>query len=309
MLHRRVVIAFALTVAALVAAPGVAYAATAPSSGSQPQKSRAATGTYNLDFTLPTAGKSGCEVCHSDQNLVRIVEGRTKSMFVDVEVLRQSAHAKLACTQCHIDFAYKTPHAKGKEVSAWRETAKLSCKNTGCHTNAYDLVNEGAHAATYRKAVNAGTAKSNYPPPLCGDCHGGHDIAVLKDNPSAKAALHSRGMEMCGKCHPEQTGNYADYYHGAAYQKGAQDSPACWQCHNSHDVYPSSDRRSPTYVDNLPQTCGRCHGSVNEQYTDYAKFIHGRQQVLDENPAWVFIGNVKQTIEGAITHVRSWFST
>lgn len=296
-------------VVAVAATPGVAHAAEATTPAT-PEKSRAATGTYNLDFTLPTAGKSGCEVCHSDKNLVRIVNGQTKSMFVDVDVLKLSAHAKLACTQCHLDFAYKTPHQKGKVDNGWRETAKLSCKSIGCHTAEYDQVNQGAHSQTYRKGVNTSVAKkSSYQPPLCGDCHGGHDIQVLKDNPSAQAALHARGIEMCGKCHPQQTGNYADYYHGAAYQRGAQDAPACWQCHNAHDVYPSGDRRSPTYADKLSETCGRCHGNVNEQYTDYAKFIHGRQEVLNENPAWMFIGTVKQTIEGAITEVRSWFST
>ncbi len=31
---------------------------------------------YDLSFTLPTAGKSGCMVCHADQNLGR-VEGST----------------------------------------------------------------------------------------------------------------------------------------------------------------------------------------------------------------------------------------
>lgn len=304
---RRLCIALTLVVAALFSATSAAYAANASST---PEKSRAATGTYNLDFTLPTAGKSGCEVCHSDPNLVRIVNGQTRSMFVDVAILRESAHAKLACTQCHLDFAYNTPHNKGRPDDTWKSVAKLSCKSTGCHPTEYDQMNQGAHSATYRQGINSSSgSKSGYPAPTCGDCHGGHDIAILKNNPTAQAALHARGIKMCGTCHPQQTGDYADYYHGAAYQKGAPDAPACWDCHNAHDVYPSSDRRSPTYVDNLPQTCGRCHGSVNEQYTDYAKFIHGRQQVLNENPAWMFIGTVRQTIEGAITRVRSWFST
>ncbi|MBI5231475.1 MAG: hypothetical protein HY876_04835 [Coriobacteriales bacterium] len=308
MLHHRVTIALATALVALLAVPAVAYAA--------PAKSRAETGTYDLDFTLPTAGKSGCEVCHGDKNLVRIEDGQATSMYVNTELLKKSAHAKVACTQCHTDFAFKAPHQNAK-TDEWKRIAKMSCRNRGCHTAQYEQMNLGAHTAAFyknREAQAASSGDKKKQPPLCGDCHGGHDIAPLKDNPVAQRALHARGLKMCGECHEEQTGTYADYYHGAAYQRGAADAPACWQCHKAHEVYPTGDRRSPTNERNLLETCGgsaaggaQCHTDINKEFVAYAPFIHGRKQVVEENPAWTLIDNVKVQIQDVFDQVRSWF--
>jgi hypothetical protein len=124
--------AFALVV--LLAVPGIAVAASSSSTDAT---------SNGLDFTLPTAGKSGCTVCHEDPNLVRIRRGKLQSLYVNTAQLEKSAHADVACTSCHVDFAYKVPHKNAAEGN-WRNIAKLSCKN--CHKEEFADITASSHA-------------------------------------------------------------------------------------------------------------------------------------------------------------------
>jgi len=296
-------------IAALLWAPGIAVAQSATQPGassaapyvSPSTASAVTTATYDLSFTLPTAGKSGCMVCHGDPNLVRIVNGRTVSMFISTAVLNNSAHANVQCTGCHLDFAYSVPHANAAS-NAWRDVAKSACKN--CHKEAFTAYSKGAHspaptsAGTQRTTTTSGVKRK----PLCGDCHGSHDIQKLKGNPAGQEALHSRGKEICGNCHLDFWDNYDDYYHGRAYKRGAPDAPACWQCHAAHDILPSTDRRSSVNQVNLVETCGQCHtNQPNEAYTSYSVLIHKRSEQVAANPLAAFW-------QQAISIIRSWFS-
>ena len=174
--------------------------------------------TYDLSWTLPTAGKSGCLVCHGDQNLVRIQDGRSVALYVSYQTLQSSAHANVPCTGCHADFAFKTPHTNTK-TDAWKAVAKSSCKN--CHKSEFAAYTAGIHSPARPPGIKvAASSAKGKPIPLCGDCHGGHDIQTLKDNPEAQRKFHASAMEMCGQCHTAEAGNYADYYHGAGIQGG-----------------------------------------------------------------------------------------
>ncbi len=282
-------IALAVTAAAALAVLAL--------SGTSPARAQ----DYDLNFTLPTAGKSGCMVCHADKNLVRLRGSDFVSYWVDGAVLDASAHAKIMCTGCHVDFAYKAPHNIGQ--TDWRRTAKLSCKN--CHKEAFEAYSKGSHSVSTKPGEREDPKADQKP--LCGDCHGGHDIWVLKDNPAGKAQLHARGFEVCGKCHKKEWLNYDDYYHGAAFKKGAPDAPSCWQCHGSHDLLPSDDRRALTNEAHLVQTCGQCHPTANEEYVAYSKFIHGKQEELERNPAYSVVSRARQVFSGFLSPVRSLF--
>ncbi len=257
--------------------------------------------TYDLTWTLPTAGKSGCTVCHSDKDLVRIQAGKTVSLYVNTAVLKNSAHKDVPCTGCHVDFAFKAPHSNVSKVgNEWRAVAKLSCKN--CHRNEFSEFTAGAHSPTTlsgRVATSTvgrpNSSAPGMPKPYCGDCHGGHSIAA-SDNVVAMRLVHATGIEMCGKCHKESTASYQDYYHGAAYREGAPDAPACWDCHNTHKILVSSDRQSSVYSDRLYDTCNKCHRDPRDGYTAYARLIHGKQAVLDSNPVIAWLKLAQQQI-------------
>jgi hypothetical protein len=274
-----------------------------------PPGAKASTATYNLDWTIGVSGKSGCLVCHGDRNLVRIVNGRVTSLFVDSAVIDASAHAQTLCTDCHVDFAYKTPHPTTVASDEWRILAKSACKN--CHrdkflewaNSAHSTAGSPAPTGTADATTTVGAPNSSAPGkprPLCGDCHGGHAIPSRTDT-AAVEAIRGSALEMCGKCHTEAASTYTDYYHGAAYRRGAKDAPACWQCHNTHLVLPSANRLSWSNPDNLVTTCGQCHksGVLNDQYTSYSKLVHRKEVVLSENPVWAVAHSARQAISNA----------
>jgi len=306
-----------LTAALVLSAASYAVAAPTTSITATPSLVTTTTGstklkvTYDLSWTLPSAGKSGCTVCHDDRDLQRIQAGKIVSLYVNTDVLKSSAHKDVPCTGCHTDFAFKVPHANVSTTGEeWRQTAKLSCKN--CHAAAFADYSASSHSPTglpgqTKGALGApGSSAPGIAKPLCGDCHGGHSIAA-SNNVEAMAQLHSTGLEMCGKCHARDTDNYADYYHGAAYRRGAPDAPACWDCHGAHKELPSTDRQSMVYKDKLYDTCHKCHTDPGDGYIGYAEFVHGKSDVLKANPAYTVLTSVKTTVMGWVEKFRSVF--
>ncbi len=245
---------------------------------------------YDVDFTLPTNAKAGCQVCHGDPDLVRLKDGKLVSFWIDPLVTDASAHTTVQCTGCHLDFAFKTPHpTKGND---WQTEAKSSCQN--CHLDQSALVARGSH----RAGVLPGEKPDPKAPakPLCGDCHGSHSIRQLTDSPEGKAALREQGWQVCGKCHEDYWDNYDDYYHGAAYKRGAKDAPACWDCHNAHDTLPSKDKDSSLNERHIVETCRACHKDANEDYVEYAKLIHRRDEIAEDFFLYRWISTARDAV-------------
>jgi nitrate/TMAO reductase-like tetraheme cytochrome c subunit len=253
-------------------------------------------------------------VCHADKNIRTVKNGQVVSLYVDAAVLESSAHATLLCTDCHVDFAYKTPHPNASASENWRILAKSACKN--CHRVEYLEWAKSAHstANTPGATSTVGAVNSSAPGkprPLCGDCHMGHSMPSKNDT-EAQAALHASALTRCGDCHVLAASNYTDYYHGAAYRQGAPDAPACWQCHNTHFVLPSKDRSSWTNQDNLDTTCGQCHKAIGAAvagpgYTQYAVLIHRQQAEVQSNPIVAMVNKATQTVGAAFDKVISTF--
>jgi hypothetical protein len=301
-LMRAAVVAAALSALAM-AWPVVAFgqAASVPATvPAVPSKimTAAPLGQWALDFTLPTFGKSGCLVCHGDPKLVVPKGGADVSFWIDEAAYDRSAHARVVCTGCHTDFGYKAPHTSTVD---WKTTSKQSC--VACHAAQFRDYADGAHAV--RPTADRKPDPKAASKPLCGDCHGGHFMARLKDNPAGKALLRTQGQQMCGRegCHKDYWDNYNDYYHGAAYKRGAADAPVCWDCHGAHTVIVSTSTLSPTNTRNIATTCGngargdlKCHEGASEDLSGYVKLIHRKSDVLAANPLYAVI----QT-------VRSWF--
>ncbi|MDZ4166697.1 MAG: hypothetical protein U1E08_03255 [Coriobacteriia bacterium] len=278
-ISQRIAVGFFLAVA--LVAPAAAY-------GQGVSPSVSPTAPYELDFTLPTESKSGCLVCHGDPALVRVRDGVVMSYYIDDATIEASAHIDQQCVGCHLDFTYKAPHGNGE----WVTTAKTACRN--CHEEQSRAFGVGVHRATVPNGNGGSVETTTAPKPLCGDCHGSHDILMLTDNPDGQEAIHADGWEVCGSCHEDYWDSYDDYYHGAAYKRGAKDAPACWDCHGWHDILPSSERGSSVHESHLVETCGQegCHVGVDENYTSYAVFIHGRSTITDDNPLIALVRSV-----------------
>ncbi len=307
MRSRLAIAAFLAVIAAGMIAPA-AFAVTSATTTS----SESATRTYDFDFTLPTAGKSGCQVCHGDKNLVKPSGDSTVSLYVDQAELDASAHVNTVCSGCHVDFAYETPHENVASGDDWRATAKLACKNCKQHQPQFTDYASGAHSPAPRPGETesqtvAGRQAEGKPlyVPYCGDCHGSHAIPSKNDT-EARLAYQDQGIKVCGGCHTKQSDSYADYYHGAAYREGAPDAPACWDCHGTHEILPAADKRSMVNEQHIVETCGQegCHINVLEQQTqfiEYAAFIHGRKDEMQDNPLVAFY-------QSALETVSSWFN-
>jgi len=253
---------------------------------------------YDLDFTLPTAAKAGCGVCHGDPDIARVKDNEVVSFYVDPEAMERSAHAGTSCSGCHLDFAFTLPHLPvGVD---WREEAKSSCKN--CHREQSVDYGRSIHGSSLDDAIQAATdSGSDADRPLCGDCHDGHGTPTLTDSPEGQAYLHGRGLETCGRCHTDYWDNYTDYYHGAAYQRGAADAPACWDCHGAHDILPSTNIDSTVNERHLAETCGQCHADVNARYLEYAKLVHTRQERTEDNPIVGLVRRIADAVSSLFT--------
>ena len=287
-------------VVGLVFCIAIGIASIAHAQEAAPSAATTATAPYELDFTLPSESRSGCVVCHGDPALGRVRGGAIVSFFIEEDVVLSSTHAEQQCVACHVDFTYRSPHT----TEGWQVTAKSACRN--CHDEQSRAVGLGAHRpsvdSTATTPVVESAETSPAPKPLCGDCHGSHDMAALTAKggegwEEGQVSIKKQGWQICGRCHEDYWNNYDDYYHGAAYKLGAEDAPACWDCHGWHDILPSKDRASRVNEAHLVETCGQegCHSGVDENYTEYAAFIHGREKVTADN----WLHSVLRSISGA----------
>lgn len=94
----------------------------------------------------------------------------------------------------------------------------------------------------------------------CTDCHvGATDESLNSLKTGGKAA--NLAPVQCGECHEEETAAYVK--HGRLAVGKDPDLPKCWSCHGTHDILPSTDRRSAVHTTNLPRTCRACHTDVD----------------------------------------------
>ncbi|MFO0974144.1 MAG: cytochrome c3 family protein [Phycisphaerae bacterium] len=219
-----------------------------------------------------------CLNCHGQAHITRLSEAdrltmvtpapagqaRARSdasgLLVDVAARQNDVHREVACTACHVD-AQTLPHA------AVLRPAQCSA----CHVQPAADVLQSAHAAAaLRPGVRA---------PVCGDCHGSHDIRPRSDPKSRIYPQNS--IHICGDCHARhaaapgshdgagQVSRYLDSVHGRAIARaGLVVAATCADCHGHHDIRPAKDPRSTVHHDHVVTTCGRCHVGIESAFAD-----------------------------------------
>jgi formate dehydrogenase gamma subunit len=144
------------------------------------------------------------------------------------------------------------------------------------HTRAHNAYTQGFHA----KAVQGGRKAAN-----CLDCHaqnGDMTTMLPASNPNSSINRANLGIT-CGKCHGDAKimGNsisnrpfvsYQESVHARAISRGNFSAAVCTDCHNSHDILPASDSRSPIFKANIPLTCGKCHSGISVEFN---QSVHG----------------------------------
>jgi predicted CXXCH cytochrome family protein len=268
-------------------------------------------GGLALGLLLVSAGTArpadeGCLTCHGDKEL-RSEKGH--SLYVDAAAKRQSAHAGLACGDCHAaisDFPHPAKPARVRCTSCHEEAGTAvaasahgsfegqSCAS--CHGPAHAIkpalalapgaLCESCHEETvraFRGSIHAAAGRAAGGAE-CRSCHGpAHGVlgAAAPASRIAKANL----PETCGACHanPEFLArhklplarpieSYRLSVHGQAVRRGNTKAASCSDCHDSHAILPARDPRSRINHWAVARTCGTCHGEIARIY---AASIHG----------------------------------
>jgi cytochrome b subunit of formate dehydrogenase len=153
--------------------------------------------------------------------------------------LAASAHASLACTSCHLRHE-EYPHPAN--------VPKPACSQ--CHQGQQRAYDRGVHG----QALKQGNAAA----PDCEVCHGSpHELLRPQS-----AAFRAKVPETCGMCHSDVLAQYSGSVHGRALARGITEAPICTDCHGEHSILAPTNRASPVYAGNIPNTCGNCHGNV-----------------------------------------------
>jgi hypothetical protein len=201
-----------------------------------------------------------CLKCHQVRSL-KASDGR--AMFVDEQEHQLSRHVKVSCSQCH----------SGVNASRTRAcetiTQKVDCG--ACHTEIAQQYARSQHGKLL--------ARQDPNSPSCKECHGTH--AVLGRLQSSSPTFATNVPRLCGRCHREGekaavryqgpqhqiVESYTESIHGKGLLKsGLTVTATCTGCHTAHGVLPRTDPDSSVNRANVPQTCGRCHHGIQEQF-------------------------------------------
>jgi formate dehydrogenase gamma subunit len=148
-----------------------------------------------------------------------------------------------SCLECHSDKTLAITNAAGKMTSLFVDAAKLAAS---------------AHRTN-----------------TCASCHSDITAKHPDDYIPAKPVD-------CKQCHLAQTESYRASVHGLALAAGRAGSATCQDCHDSHEVVPSSSQLSPLHFSRQVETCGQCH---EQEARDVAASVHGRATALGKRDA------------------------
>jgi cytochrome b subunit of formate dehydrogenase len=150
---------------------------------------------------------------------------------ISAPLMANSVHGKNGCTSCHIEITELAKHMKG-EI----KVGKVQCIR--CHKK-----EAAEHAGSIHTLKGVG----------CANCHTDihSHVSWNKDK--------RRVLAICVKCHKDERG-FTQSVHGKAVLAGNQDSAACNDCHNLHEIKAVGDATSHTNREFHTKVCLRCHG-------------------------------------------------
>lgn len=175
----------------------------------------------------------------------------------------------VSCVGCH-----------GSHDVSPTKSGKWSAKNIpaicgSCHKEAEESYTKSNHGIMFSQGDESA--------PSCLTCHRG---AITKSAFKNDKTLMKQAQEkLCLSCHlddPEVRSKtrpntkfilaYDKSVHGKALHSGNGDAANCIDCHSAHDVIKASNSRSSVYRLNIPNTCGKCHDEIKQEYSES---VHG----------------------------------
>jgi Cytochrome c3/Doubled CXXCH motif (Paired_CXXCH_1) len=146
-----------------------------------------------------------------------------------------------------------------------------------CHEdkNLAITLKDGSSMSLYVNPAEA--AKSVHAAQLiCTDCHAKYE----QDHPTgatfdSRRAYTVKSYELCKKCHFDAYTRTLESVHYDLLKSGFEGAPICVDCHGSHDIPNPHAKRAM-----MSRSCAGCHTNT---YEAYAKSVHGRALVEDNN--------------------------
>ncbi len=213
-----------------------------------------------------------CLSCHGAQAL------RGATIHVDPVVFARSIHGSLACVACHV-AAETVPH-RGPLAPVFCGACHRDGRRTPPDFHALSLVGvrfvsdaEGLRIVSPPRRASSGADRACAachdgrkarlaPPPAAGSAH--ETRACLDCHVGAERAHPEGGLSpvVCGRCHVDESGDFARTVHGTRRADGDTATPACADCHGAHDIRSAKDPASRVHPANLAATCLACHGDT-----------------------------------------------
>jgi len=195
---------------------------------------------FLLFFTsnfLFAQSNSECIDCHSDDELINIRNGKEVSLFVNESHINNSAHKKLACSDCHSGFdAENIPHKDGKNIY------KVDCAD--CHKEIADQTKTDIH---HRLKEKVG---SN--PAECMTCHTHHNVKSIN-------LIGNKSEFFCSNCHEDS--KLAEGFHKRVFVE----SVTCAECHDDVEEH-SLELTKSVHMD---IGCSDCHTYAAQNLDDH----------------------------------------
>ncbi|MEJ2721819.1 MAG: cytochrome c3 family protein, partial [bacterium] len=195
------------------------------------------------------------------------------------------------CVHCHLSHGPGLPPSAGA-INAMCET---------CHKGAMADLERGGHSAFGEETAEVmncaschdvhGTHKPLLSKRVVDACHSCHEeqmreftgsvheelFAVNVMNCLSCHSTHKDEAELeafnagCGACHEDDEKDYRVSVHRLGRLRGSAGAARCADCHHGHHVLAAADSTSPINHKNIPNMCGKCHGSDAVVTSDYVR--------------------------------------
>ena len=198
-----------------------------------------------------------CLNCHDDPEMK---DDAGKSLHVGTAEFALSAHKRRDCVDCHVT-AGTVKHPR----NALGPVAFDVCME--CHEEQVTPFQGSVHAK-----VKGGEPES------CQGCHGSIHNVVRSNDPNAPMSDVNQ-VRNCGACHEDMMEGYLSSVHARAlFVSGLTEvSPACSDCHGSHDIQRHDAEGARTSHAKSPETCGECHKGVLKEWDESAHGVLWRE--------------------------------
>jgi hypothetical protein len=193
------------------------------------------------------ASVAGCPECHE-------AEGIHGKMVENLE--------SAVCSDCHGGHDIQSPSEADAGCMGCHQRRLV--KKLGDGTGLTLVVDESMLAESVHRKID------------CADCHEGYTTTEHPEKTFADARAVTHALSgTCAGCHEDKQTSYEESIHAARAKQGDLKTPACADCHGSHQVGPASEEKIAS-----ARRCRTCHEKV---YDEYAKSVHGAALVSGKN--------------------------